>query len=296
MMAAPSTGGSLPASPRVLGIVGLGLIGASVALAARRRWPGLRIVGVDRPPVLVHPVVVATVDVAAAALDAVSLNSLAEAEILVLATPVDVIETLLPALPAAAPHARLVLDCGSTKRGIVAAARRAGLRTFVGGHPMAGAAAGGPDRARADLFDGRPWLLADEAEAASLEAARAFVAALGARPAVVPADAHDAAMAAVSHLPQVVASVLMTVAAEAAGDRGLAWAGGGLRDTTRLAASPPGMWTSVLAANADCLAPLLRTTAARLETIAAQLTDAGAIEQLFQAAQAARARLDRDPS
>jgi prephenate dehydrogenase len=267
-----STGGTLPASPRVLGVVGVGLIGASVALAARRRWPDVRIIGVDRPPVLLHPTVAAVLDLAA---------------------PIDAICATLPQLPAMAPQARLILDTGSTKRSVMAAARTAGLGAFVGGHPMAGAARGGADLARADFFDGRLWFLVEGADADAVTIAHRFVEGLGARPQRVDADTHDRILAAVSHLPQVVASVLMTRVADAAGPEGLQWSGGGLRDTTRLALSGADMWSSLLASNADYVAPLLIAVSDTLRDLAGHLEDPDAVARVFDAAAAARAHLDQ---
>lgn len=287
MTSSSSTGGFLPASPRVLGIVGLGLIGTSVALAARRRWPDVRIVGVDRPQVLLQSAVVAAFDAAAP-----DLHALAEADILVLAAPVDAICETLPRLPEAAPRVHLVIDTGSTKRTIMTAARDTGLETFVGGHPMAGAARGGAALARADLFDDQTWFLVEGLRPAPAALARTFVEGLGAHTQGVDAKAHDAVMASVSHLPQVVASVLMTVVANAAKADGLGWSGAGLRDTTRLASSPPDMWTSVLASNADLVAPLVADLGARLQALAGQLHDAREVERVFRAAAAARALLD----
>lgn len=287
MSSSLSTGGLLPASPRVLGVIGLGLIGTSVALAARRRWPGLQVVGVDRASVLLQPKVAGALDIASTALD-----PLIDADIVVLAMPVDAICSTLPELAVVTTAAHVVLDTGSTKRRVMTAARDAGLRTFVGGHPMAGAATSGAALARPDLFDGQTWFLVDSLDAALVPAAQAFVEALGARPQRVDADTHDAVMAAVSHLPQVVASVLMTIVADAAGTDGLAWSGTGLRDTTRLASSAPDMWTSLLASNADHIAPLLTELGARLQGFATRLDDAKEVERVFRDAAAARAILD----
>lgn len=288
MTASPGTGGALPASPRVLGIVGLGLIGTSVALAARRRWPDVHIIGVDHPPVLLQPKVAAVLDVAAP-----DLPTLKGAEVVVLATPVDAIASIVQRLPEILSEPRLVIDTGSTKRDVVDAARRAGLSSFVGGHPMAGAASAGAELGRADLFDGRPWLLIENADETAMATARTFVEAFGARAIVTSAETHDTVMAAVSHTPQIVASLLMTVIAERATAEGLGWAAGGLRDTTRIAANQPGgMWTSVLASNADCIAPLLLDLAARLQTLAGHLDDRDAVERVFRDGSAARARLD----
>ena len=254
-----------------LAIVGPGLIGRSVALAAKRAAPDTEIVEIDRE------------DAIAAA---------AVADLIVLAAPVDAILDIL------LHHADLLrpvvtLDTGSTKTEIVASARRLGLDRFVGGHPMAGAATSGPAAARADLFDGRAWFLVTRgADASAVEQATSFVRMLGARPVTMGdgGEEHDRAIAAVSHLPQVVASVLMGVVGDAAGDR-LSWAGGGLRDTTRLAASSVAMWESVLKTNASELRPLLLDVAARLTQIAHELGDAEEVRRLFAKANHYRALL-----
>jgi prephenate dehydrogenase len=249
-----------------LAVVGDGLIGRSVQLAWRRRHPGAAVVGLDRGD---------------------DLSPLAAADAIVLAAPVDAIVSLLPQVAALAAGARFVTDTGSTKQAIVEAAAAAGLARFVPGHPMAGGTRSGPDAARADLFDGRTWfLLTGHAPAEAREAAAAFVAALGAQ--VVPLEddgrAHDALVAAISHLPQVVATALLARVGQTVGDDGLRHSGAGLRDTTRLAASHAAMWAPILAANAAALAPLLRALAGDLDRIAGELGDRAAVERLFAAA------------
>lgn len=269
----------MPAPPRTIGIAGTGLIGTSIALAARRAWPQVRLSGVDRGGVLTHERVLAAFDRVSEDIDALS-----DADLVVLAPPVDVIVDLLPALRDRLAPDTVITDTGSTKRVIVGAA--AGLRAFVGGHPMAGAERSGPDAARADLFDGRRWWVVP-AENHATRVVRAFVEGLGATPMDVAADAHDALMAAVSHLPQVVASALMARVGQAVGEEGLAAAGAGLRDTTRLAASDGGMWASILATNADQVAPLLKALAGDLEQIAGRLErgeSREAVERLFAVA------------
>lgn len=256
--------------PSALTIVGPGLIGTSVALAARRAWPGADVRTVDRGE---------------------PLDAVRGAEVVVLSAPVDVIIEQLPAIaPLVAPRA-LVIDTGSTKEQILSAAARAGLRNFVGGHPMAGGTTSGPGAALADLFDGKPWfLLGDLAPPEMLAEAGRFVTELGAEAVAMAGGGaeHDAVMAAISHLPQVVASTLMIVAAEAAGAEGLQWAGGGLRDTTRLAASSAEMWRPILASNRAHLEPLVRRTAERLLALAERLDDADTVARLFD--DAARAK------
>jgi prephenate dehydrogenase len=257
-----------------LGIVGAGLIGASVALAARRADRGTRIVSIDRGD---------------------SLGGLAGADLIVLATPVDVILELIQHHGQAFGDA-VVTDAGSTKQLIVSAARAAGLTRFVGGHPMAGAAASGPSAARADLFDHRSWFLVPHGAApAALSTVRAFVEQIGARPVVFDDDGgeHDRLMAAVSHLPQVTATVLMKVIGDAVGDEGLRFAGNGCRDTTRLAASSASMWESVLATNAAALKPLLLAMADELRDAASALHDGASVRRVFDAANDYRQSLER---
>ncbi|HUE87204.1 MAG TPA: prephenate dehydrogenase/arogenate dehydrogenase family protein [Vicinamibacterales bacterium] len=255
-----------------LAVIGPGLIGHSVALAAGRAQPHADIVEIDRGE---------------------PLDAAVDADVIVLAAPVDVILELI------AHHAHvlgtaLAIDTGSTKRAIVRAARHAGLDRFVGGHPMAGGTTSGASAARADLFEGKTWFLVPHGAAPDAVAtAQTFVERLGARPVVMEDDGaeHDRVMAAVSHLPQAVASVLMTVAAASAGER-LSWAGSGLLDTTRLAASDGALWQSILSSNAGELRPLLLEMSARLSRLADELDDAAVIGDLFARARRARATLE----
>ena len=256
-----------------IAIVGPGLIGTSVPLAARRVWPDVTITEFGPGD---------------------SLAAAATADVILLATPVDVIIDILTREGHRFQEA-LVVDTGSTKRAILTVARQKVPLTFVGGHPMAGAASSGPGEARADLFDGRPWfLIPADAASPALARAKAFVAALGATPVVIGDDGseHDRVMAAVSHLPQVVASILMKVVGDRVGDAGLRWAGGGLRDTTRLASSSSSMWESILSTNASELRPLLLAVASEITSIADRMDDPAAVRSLFAAANDFRDRLN----
>jgi prephenate dehydrogenase len=256
-------------------IVGLGLIGTSIALAIRRTRPEGTLIGVDRGDVITHPRIVETFTTAVT-----DLAVVADAELVILATPVNAILETLPQLYSIRPDLRIT-DTGSTKRAIIDAARDAGLSAFVGGHPMAGSDRTGPDAARADLFDTRPWFLIGTPP--RLNEVAAFVQQLGATPVFMTDDGavHDRVMAAVSHLPQVVVSALMARVGETVGADGLVFAGSGLRDSTRLAGSEATVWESVLATNADALAPLLRELAVDLEKIASQLKEPSAVRRLF---------------
>jgi prephenate dehydrogenase len=259
----------VPDTSRGLAIVGPGLIGSSIALAAQRRWPALQVTTIDQGD---------------------ALSRIGGALVVILATPVDVILQLLPQLAAAIDPNALIIDTGSTKRSVMVAAATSGLRHFVGGHPMAGGTAPGASGARAELFDGAPWFLTNPDAPDAVQRAVTFVEALGARPIVLAdhGEEHDRLMAAVSHLPQVAASMLMAVVMRAVGEQNLQWAGKGLRDTTRLAASRPDMWLSILATNSGELQPLLKYYAAELNAFADQLEDGNAVQQLFE--EAARAK------
>jgi prephenate dehydrogenase len=264
-------------------VIGAGLLGTSVALAAKRRWPDVHLTAMDvtarsHPPFDVH-----------LGADA----PLPLFDLAVLAVPIDAYPAWMRRLAREAPN-RPVTDVGSVKRRPHAEAAAVGLTTFVGGHPMAGGSRPGPEYASASLFDHRPWFLTSGAAPADAVAlARTLAEGLGARVVESDADVHDATVAAISHLPQAVASVLMTTVADAADDAALAAAAGGLRDSTRIAEGPADMWQPIFAANADRLAPLVRETAARLLALADGLdaADSARVRTLFRDANAGRRRL-----
>ena len=150
-----------------LAIVGFGLIGGSVALAARSRGLVSHVVGIDRADVAATTTALAAADEMSDAADEVrTRKALASADLVLVATPVGAIEAIIgDVLDVAA----IATDCGSTKRAILASAARSPRRSrFVPGHPMAGLPQGGIERARADLFEGRPWLLCPEQSDADL--------------------------------------------------------------------------------------------------------------------------------
>ncbi|MBI3263109.1 MAG: prephenate dehydrogenase/arogenate dehydrogenase family protein [Acidobacteria bacterium] len=265
-----------------VGIVGLGLIGGSIALAARRAWPRGLVIGVDHNDVLEKAMVLHAIDVAAA-----DLVIMAEADLVILAAPARRNIELLSQIADAIPEAAVVTDTSSTKREIVAAARALPSRlTFIGGHPLGGAARGGIDHATADLFKGRPWLFTPEpgTSPAALASLQRFVSALGAGPKTMEAEAHDRTLAFLSHLPQLTASALMSVIGDAVGADALALAGRGLADTTRLASSPAGLWRDVCATNADNIAAALDLLIERLQELRVDLADGDRLAEVFDAA------------
>jgi prephenate dehydrogenase len=248
-----------------IAIVGLGLIGGSIALACRERWSGGLIIAVDRKDVLERAMRMHAVDVGGD-----DLVMAAEADLVILAAPVRQNLAVLREIADYVGAEAIVTDVGSTKRQIVEAARALPDRlTFIGGHPLAGAAVGGLQAARADLFQGRPWILTPTQHGGdpALLKLGAFVEGLGARVEVLKPAAHDALLAHLSHLPQLAISALMHVIGERAGDEGLALSGRGLRDTTRLASSPPDIWRDIAATNRDYIAAALDELIAVLQRL-----------------------------
>jgi len=277
--------GRNPGEPPVfekVGIVGLGLIGGSIALAARQRWPGGMVVAVDAKDVLEKAMVLHAIDVAAD--DPIVL---ADVDLVILAAPVRQNLEVLARLAEFVPQTAVVTDTGGTKREIVEAARALPRRlTFIGGHPLGGAARGGIEHARPDLFVDRPWLFtpASDAPADVLDRLFRFARAFGASPQVMGAEEHDELLAYISHLPQLVSSALMHVVGEAAGREGLALTGRGLQDMTRLASSPAGIWGEVGASNADRLGSALDALIAVLTDLRNELGTSSGIERVFASA------------
>jgi prephenate dehydrogenase len=264
-----------------IGIVGLGLIGGSVALAARQLWPTSLVIAVDNKDVLETAMRLHAIDVAAD--DPVVL---AEVDIVILAAPIRQNIELLGDLDEHVRQPAVVTDTGSTKRAIVAAARTLPPKfTFIGGHPLGGSAKGGLENARPDLFRGRPWLLTPTGDNGdAFEKLTAFVKALGAVPRSIDAAVHDRVLAFLSHLPQLTASALMQVVGEAVGQDGLALAGRGLADTTRLASSPAEIWRDIAATNTDEIGPALDELIAVLQDLRRDLPAGERLAEVFDVA------------
>ena len=265
-----------------IGIIGLGLIGGSIALAAREIWPAGLVIGVDDKEVLEDAMRLHAIDVAAD-----DLIVLAEADLVILAAPVLQNIALLERLDEYVRQPAIVTDTSSTKRAIVEGARRLPARfTFVGGHPLGGAAKGGIAHARPDLFSGRPWLLTPTGDAseAAVERLSALARALGAEPRILTVSGHDRLLAYLSHLPQLTASALMQVIGDAVGADGLTLAGRGLLDTTRLASSPSGIWKDIAATNPDEVGAALDALIAVLQDLRMDLDDGQRLADVFATA------------
>ena len=191
------------------------------------------------------------------------------------AVPVGGLSELVSAALAAAPADCVVTDVGSTKREVVGAHDDP---RFVGGHPLAGAENAGVEHARADLFDGATWYLTPSAGTAGMlyERLHRLLHGIGARPTAIDADTHDRILAAVSHLPHVLANVLVSQAAAtlAHGDARLPATGPSFRDATRVAGAPSAIWTDIYLSNRDALTVEIDGAIERLQAVRAALAAA----------------------
>ena len=288
---APAPPGSAPERRRAverLAVVGTGLVGTSVALAAGRG--GTRSRGFDADSgVLKGAVARGAVEPASSLAQAV-----ADAELVVVAVPVGAAPAVVQEVLDAVGGDVVVTDVASTKRPLASLADP----RFVPGHPVAGGAAGGPARAAADLFDAATWFLTptDTSAAESVALVERFVASLGARTVRTDAEAHDRLLALTSHLPHALANLLMLRVAEAAGedDAPLAFAGASLREMTRLAGANAAVWSDIFLGNADEIATALGGLRASLDELQHSLQegDRDRIEATIATAAAARERLE----
>ena len=279
---------AMSALPGTIGVVGLGLMGGSLAMAIRRGAKGVRLLAVEpRPDVRERALQEGVVDEALDSLD----EELEACDLAVLCTPVAVIEELLAPVGALLKDGAILTDVGGAKERVVALARervRPGV-AFVGAHPMFGGQ-GGYGSASADKWLGGTVAVCTDAPAEAVDRVAELHAALGARIERCSAAEHDAAVAMVSHLPYLVASALSRAAREA-GPLAMSLAGPGLRDMTRLAAFPFDIQGEVARRNAH-----LPGAAARLERhfrglLAAIADSPAAARSALEAARAAREEL-----
>ena len=272
-------------------VIGVGLIGGSFALALKKARLCGHVVGIGRSA--------ANLQVAKdrGIIDSAAAQA-GDADLVLVATPVAQFPAVLAALAPQLKPAAIVMDAGSTKRDVVAAARAAlgaKIAQFVPAHPIAGAERSGAAAASADLFRGKRVVLAPlpENPAASLAAAEAAWTACGARVTRMSAEEHDAVFAAVSHLPHLLAYALVHEFAGRGNSAQLfGYAAGGFRDFTRIASSHPEMWRDICVANRQPLLAELDRYAEKLRALRPLLErgDGAALEKLFAEARAARER------
>jgi prephenate dehydrogenase len=243
-----------------IAVVGLGLIGGSLALAAHERLDAT-VSGFDAEPAALEQAVARGAVQHRCASPA---EAAAGAEAAFVAVPVGALPAVLAEVLAAAPGDCVVSDVGSVKRAVVAAVDD---QRFVGGHPLAGAETAGIEHARADLFEGATWYLTPTGRTSGIlyERLHRMLSALGARPAAIEAEMHDRLLALVSHLPHVLANALVAQAMGTLAGERLPAVGPSFRDGTRVAGAPSAIWTDIYLANRDALDAQLRELIARLE-------------------------------
>ena len=261
MNAGESKAMSASGFPRSVVVYGTGLMGCSLALALRKQLPGIHVFGVDSAEILAR----------ARNVGAIEAGSDPSADLIVLATPVGAILAQLDDFPIGPG---LILDLGSTK---VAICRRAEGRRlpFIGGHPMTGSERSGPEAASADLFRDKPFFLCPVSTTPADAIARLtpVLGSIGAHPLVIDPRQHDSLVAQLSHLPQILSTLL---ADQTAANKDLA--GPGWKSVTRLAASPFHVWRDILQTSGS-LPEELRSYVTRLSAVVDAL-DAGNMKEL----------------
>ena len=274
---------------RRLAVVGTGLIGASVGLAAREAGTS-EVRGWD-----VDDEALAVAAERRAVEPAPSLReALDGVELAVVAAPVAALPAQVAEVVAASEEATTVTDVGSTKSAVTRAVRDA---RFIGGHPVCGSEARGPAHATAELFRGATWFLTPVAstDPARYRTLHGFVASVGAVPVAVDPQAHDRLVALTSHLPHALANLLLNQAGTSRieGHDPLAAAGGSLRDMTRVAGANPRIWVDIFLDNAEALAAALAEHRARVEQVESALAagDAGFLARWIAEASGNRRRM-----
>lgn len=252
-------------------VLGTGLIGGSVALAARRHAPDWTVAGYDADPRARAGAL------ARGAVDEVHEDpapAVADADLVFIAIPVDRIPRACEALSSIVAEGTVVTDVGSAKGEVVAHGEAALGTRFVGGHPMAGSERHGIDAADAALFEDAWWILTPTQNTTprAYSTVADFVTRVGAKPVALDPAVHDNLVAGLSHVPQLAASALVDVLTSAE-DREtlLGLAGRGFRDVTRIAASPPDMWISIFKTNREAVLRALEEFEHRVSDIAAMV-------------------------
>jgi len=277
-------------------IIGIGLIGGSFALAAKRAGIVETVVGVARSDETLQ----AALEMGAA--DEVTTNpaeAVRGADLVYVAVPIGATRSVFAQIRDSLEPGALVTDAGSTKREVMQAAAELlpDHVTFIGGHPMAGSEQSGVRAARADLFQNAAYFLTPTEATSSDEMDRMqeVVRALGAIPSVQTADNHDRIAAATSHLPHLVSAVLASTVAKLLADsrQGEDFVGTGFADTTRLAKGSPKLWRDIFLSNSDNLSATVEELIATLRGLTAALNeaDSAACERLLTEARQARRRL-----
>ena len=279
-------------------VLGTGLMGTSVAMAAARA--GASVTGWDADPATTARAAALGGFTQAASME----DAVADADLVVVCTPIPTIAPVVAAALAATTGA-IVTEVGSimgsVSRQVVADSATEDLPRYVPGHPMGGSERSGPEHASPSVLDGIVWVIsaAEASDPGAAQARGTWIEGLGARPVRMPADRHDRLVAFVSHLPQVASTALMSLAATEEADEPeiLLLAAGGFRDLTRLAASDAGLWASILLANREQIAEAIDLYVDRLRSLREDVVGSrgDAVRSTFAQAKEARLRLATKP-
>jgi prephenate dehydrogenase len=276
-----------------LAILGTGLIGGSIGLAAVRAGVAEEIVLWDPDPACRT----GALDRGAGTSTADSLHeAVASADVILIAAPVDAIVDVIRSLEGRTQPGAVVSDVGSSKGRITEVGAAVFGPMFVGGHPMAGSERNGISAATPDLFEGASWILTPGGDTSPevYGALTGLVAALGAQAVALPVGVHDTLLAQISHLPQIVASLLVDLVADGTSAKTLLpLAGGGFRDVTRIAASDPAMWLPILKTNREAIVEALVAFDERIQAVVQRLSvgDWSWIDELLATSRTARLEL-----
>jgi prephenate dehydrogenase len=251
-------------------IIGVGLIGGSLALAIKHRFPAVHILGVDKPQILKRAMSRNVIDAGERSVE----RAVRSADLVIIAAPVFAIAKLLPLVAKNTQPRTIVTDTGSVKGSIVEQAQKLFPDgNFIGGHPMAGSEFSGIDAAHPLLFQNAIYLLTPirTTNKKSLRTVAKFFNSLDARIVTIDPATHDSIVAAVSHLPQLTAVALMNTVGKhhPSSPAHLSLAAGGFRDMTRIASSRYSMWKDILSANRKEISKALRLFINQLEVLAA---------------------------
>lgn len=277
-----------PLAVRRVAIVGLGLVGGSIAKATRAAFPEVHLFGVDKQGIVDVAKEHGVIDDGAEQENAP--DALRAADLVVLSLPVLAIADALRSLKDTLADGPVVTDTGSTKGVIDDVARELSLARFVGSHPMAGKSQGGLAHADEKLFHGATWFLCPGArtEPSATQLLRTFVRSLGAKPVEIEPIEHDRDVALTSHVPHVVANAVAELVLE---DAALEAAGGSLRDLLLIAGAPAETWVDTLGTNQSAVKSVLLRLSTRLAEIADDLDDKDRVRALFGRGRACRERV-----
>ncbi|NLN76376.1 MAG: prephenate dehydrogenase [Armatimonadetes bacterium] len=268
-------------------IVGVGLIGGSIGMAARRRGIVKKVTGIGRAEQrLMRAKILGAIDDYSMDME----SGAAEADLVILCTPVRLVVPSLARMACSLKRGAIVTDAGSTKQEIVEQADDVmpACTFFVGGHPMAGSEQTGVNSARADLFEGATYVLTpgEKTDLAALSKVGEFATALGAKVEILDPVLHDRAVSVISHLPHAIASALMQLTGESHrhSSKTFQLAAGSFKDLTRIADSSPELWRDISLTNADSLTDAITGLQTILEDLKTALKnkDEQAIESFFE--------------